>query len=75
MSVIKKNIYDLTKKDLEDFIISNKIKSFRTNQIWNWLYVKGSQSFFEMNNLSREIMELLDSKFSISLLNKLPLWI
>ena len=68
MSVIKKNIYDLTKKDLEDFIISNKIKSFRTNQIWNWLYVKGSQSFFEMNNLSREIMELLDSKFSISLL-------
>ena len=46
MSVIKKNIYDLTKKDLEDFIISNKIKSFRTNQIWNWLYVKGAQSFF-----------------------------
>ena len=68
MSVIKKNIYDLTKKDLEDFIICNKIKSFRTNQIWNWLYVKGAQSFFEMNNLSREIMELLDSKFSISLL-------
>ena len=68
MSVIKKNIYDLTKKDLEDFIISNKIKSFRTNQIWNWLYVKGAQSFFEMNNLSREIMNFLDSKFSISLL-------
>ena len=68
MFVIKKNIYDLTKKDLEDFIISNKIKSFRTNQIWNWLYVKGAQSFFEMNNLSREIKELLDSKFSISLL-------
>ena len=41
MSVIKKNIYDLTKKDLEDFIIKNKIKSFRKNQIWNWLYVKG----------------------------------
>ena len=68
MFVIKKNIYDLTKKDLEDFIISNKIKSFRTNQIWNWLYVKGAQSFFEMNNLSREIMNFLDSKFSISLL-------
>ena len=68
MSVIKKNIYDLTKKDLEDFIISNKIKTFRTSQIWNWLYVKGAQSFFEMNNLSREVIELLDSKFSISLL-------
>ena len=46
MFVIKKNIYDLTKKDLEDFIISNKIKSFRTNQIWNWLYVKGSSKLF-----------------------------
>ena len=47
MSVIKKNIYDLTKKDLEDFIIRNKIKSFRTNQIWNWLYVKGVKAFLK----------------------------
>ena len=44
MSVIKKNIYDLTKKDLEIFIKNEKIKLFRVKQIWNWLYVKGVKS-------------------------------
>ncbi|RPH08022.1 MAG: 23S rRNA (adenine(2503)-C(2))-methyltransferase RlmN [Alphaproteobacteria bacterium TMED93] len=68
MSVNKKNIYDLTKKDLKDFIKNKKIKLFRVNQIWNWLYVKGSKSFFDMNNLSNDIITLFDRNFSISLL-------
>ncbi len=68
MSVIKKNIYDLTKKDLGDFIKSENIELFRMNQIWNWLYVKGVTSFFEMNNLPNELKKILDNKFSISLL-------
>ena len=68
MSVIKKNIYDLTKKDLEIFIKNEKIKLFRVKQIWNWLYVKGVKSFFEMHNLPNDIKKTLDNKFLISLL-------
>ena len=68
MSVIKKNIYNLTKKDLEIFIKNEKIKLFRVKQIWNWLYVKGVKSFFEMHNLPNDIKKILDNKFSISLL-------
>ena len=68
MSVTKKNIYDLTKKDLEDFIKNKNLKLFRVNQIWNWLYVKGVTSFLDMNNLPNELKKLLDVSFSISFL-------
>ena len=68
MSVTKKNIYDLTKKDLEDFIKNKNFKLFRARQIWNWLYVKGTKSFLEMNNLPNDLIKLLDISFSISLL-------
>ncbi len=68
MSVNKKNIYDLTKKDLEDFIKNKNLNSFRVNQIWNWLYVKGSTNFLDMNNLPNNLKKLLDISFSISLL-------
>ena len=60
MSVNKKNIYDLTKKDLEDFIKNKNLKSFRVNQIWNWLYVKGATNFLDMNNLPNNLKKLLD---------------
>ncbi len=69
MSVIKNNIFNYTKKDLEDFIKSEQIKLFRKNQIWNWLYVQGKKSFFDMNNLSEEFKALLDKKFKINFLN------
>ncbi|MBV69131.1 MAG: 23S rRNA (adenine(2503)-C(2))-methyltransferase RlmN [Pelagibacterales bacterium] len=68
MSVTKKNIYNLTKKDLEDFIKNKNFKLFRAPQIWNWLYVKGTKSFLEMNNLPNALIKLLDISFSISLL-------
>ena len=68
MSVTKKNIYNLTKKDLEDFIKNKNFKLFRARQIWNWLYVKGTKSFLEMNNLPNALIKLLDISFSISLL-------
>ncbi len=69
MSAIKKNIYNLTKKELEEFIKNKEIKLFRVNQIWNWLYVKGATSFFDMNNLPNDLKKILDNNFSISLLN------
>ncbi|PPR27097.1 MAG: Dual-specificity RNA methyltransferase RlmN, partial [Alphaproteobacteria bacterium MarineAlpha9_Bin4] len=68
MSVDKINIFNRTKKDLEDFLKNESIKLFRKNQIWNWLYVQGVKSFFEMNNLSLTLKEQLEKKFKISFL-------
>ena len=68
MSAIKNNVYNLTKKDLKSFIANKKIKLFRADQIWNWLYVKGVNSFSEMHNLPYDIIRLLDDNFIISLL-------
>ena len=68
MFATKKNIFNCTKKDLENFIKDKEIKKFRKNQIWNWLYVQGITSFFDMKNLSQETQKLLDRNFSIDLL-------
>ena len=38
----------------------------RTAQIWQWLYVKGAQSFDEMTNLSKDFRTLLLKSFSIT---------
>ena len=64
----KKNIFDFTKLDLEKFIKIENIKSFRTNQIWNWLYVQGVKSFRDMKNLPTKVQDMLDKKLQISLL-------
>ncbi len=70
MSVNKRNILNLTKIDLEKFIKFYEIKSYRKNQIWNWLYVQGANRFSDMKNLSINIIKTLDSNFSISLLKE-----
>ena len=46
-----KNIYDQNKKDLQEFFIKNEEKTFRADQIWNWLYVKGINCFDEISNI------------------------
>ena len=69
MSVDKENIFSYTKNDLESFFKKNYIKSYRKNQIWNWLYVQGKKSFYEMNNISENIKKLLENYFYISFLN------
>ena len=38
----------------------------RTAQIWQWLYVKGAQTFDEMTNLSKDFRTLLLKSFSIT---------
>ena len=47
-----KNIYDLTREELEKYLISINEKKFRAIQIYDWLYVKRVKSFANMTNLS-----------------------
>ena len=68
MSVVKENIFNLTKKELEDFLKKKNIQLFRKNQIWNWLYVQGEYKFSSMHNLPESIKDTLEKNFVISFL-------
>lgn len=60
------NIYNLTYEELEKFLIDNNEKKYRASQIFEWLYDKRVSSFSLMTNLSKELILLLESSFSIS---------
>lgn len=55
------NVYGLTKKELEESLISINEKPFRATQIFEWIYKKGVNKFEEMTNIKKES--------SLSLLN------
>ena len=61
-----KNIYDLTREELENYLISINDKKFRAIQIYDWLYVKRVKSFANMTNLSKNLIKHLEEDFSIS---------
>jgi 23S rRNA (adenine2503-C2)-methyltransferase len=50
-----KNFYDLTLKDLQDYIVECGLPRFRANQIYRWVYVEGITDFTKMTNISRSL--------------------
>lgn len=60
-----KNIYDLTLKELEDYLISNGEKPFRASQIYEGLYKKRFSSLDEITNISKELRQKLKDDFSM----------
>ena len=66
---MKKDIRNLSTKELEEFFIKNKQKSFVAKQIMEWLWKKSKSSFSEMKNISKLNRELLDSNFIINSIN------
>lgn len=62
---MKKNIYDLTLKQLQEALVDLGEKKFRAVQIYEWLYQKNAVSFFEMSNLSMPLQKKLDEVYEI----------
>ena len=62
----KKDIRALTKEQLREFFIENNDKAFRGNQVYEWLWNKGTHSFDDMTNLSKETRETLVEHFVIN---------
>lgn len=62
------NIYNLTKEDLESYLININDKKFRSTQIYDWLYVKRVKSFDEMTNLSKTLISELKKDFKCNYL-------
>lgn len=63
------NIFDLSKKDLETWLLEHGLKKFALNQILQWLYQRRVKGFDKMTNLSKEARGLLSQNFEIRYLN------
>ena len=62
----KKDIRALSKDELREFFVSIGDKAFRGNQVYEWLWSKGSHSFEDMTNVSKETRTQLEANFVIN---------
>ncbi len=61
-----KNIKGYTLKELRELFTSMDEKSFRADQIFRWLWVKGAEGFEQMTDISKALRERLKNEFYIS---------
>ena len=66
MSVKKEVLLDYTKEELQSMITP----SFRTKQIWQWVYHKYVDDFKDMKNLPKEMQESLSGRYIINPLDE-----
>jgi len=65
------NIKNWTRQNLSDWFKKNEkssssVKSFRADQVFNWLYQKRAESFDQMLNIGQGTRKLLEDHFYIS---------
>ena len=63
-----KNIFNIPRKELENYFTSKSEKAFRATQIYEFLYKKRIFDIDNMNNIGKNIKELLKQDFTTSLI-------
>ena len=61
-----KNIFNMTKQQLEDYFISINDKKYRATQIYEFLYKKRIYDVNNMNNIGKSIKEKMKQDFDFS---------
>lgn len=61
----KRNIRELSIEELNHWFKENNEPSFRSRQVWEWLWQKGVRDFEKMSNLSKSLREKLREQFEI----------
>ena len=61
----KTDLKSLTRKELLAFCEEQGLQSYRSDQIFQWLYQKGVSSFDEMTNLSKDLRATLSDLVEI----------
>jgi 23S rRNA (adenine2503-C2)-methyltransferase len=61
----------MNEQELEQFVMSIGEKPFRGRQIHQWMYHKEVSSFYEMNDLTKQLRQKLDEVAQISILRVL----
>lgn len=62
---MKTNIKNFTYEELINELINLGEKKFRAEQIFKWIYQENITSFDEMTNISKELRENLEKKYSL----------
>lgn len=60
-----RSIYDLNMNDLNEYLLENNFKSFHSKQIFKWLYEKRINSFDQMSDISKTMIEKFKEDFTI----------
>lgn len=60
------NIYSYTKDDLANYFMSINEKAYKANQLYDWIYKKRINSFDEITNMKKDIIEKLKKDFSFN---------
>jgi 23S rRNA (adenine2503-C2)-methyltransferase len=63
--VKEKNIRDLSREALREYMTSLGEKAFRSDQVYDWIWRRQAASFAEMSNLSKGLRERLEAAFVI----------
>lgn len=64
-------LYSLTQDALKDWLVRAGEKPYRSQQIFDWLYVKRVRTFDEMSNLPKSLREKLREQFSLNALSEI----
>lgn len=65
-TIEKKDVRKLSLNELKDFFTQRGEKSFRAQQVYEWLWKKSAKDFDQMTNLSISTRELLKEHFTIN---------
>ena len=57
------NIYNLNLSDLEDYFLSINEKKYKARQVYDWLYIKRVNTFDNMSNIKKDILEKLKTDY------------
>jgi len=61
-----KLIYDYTFEDLSNYFASQNEQAYRATQLFEWLYKKQITSFFEINNIKKNLLEQINNDFFLT---------
>lgn len=56
----KRDLKQLSRSELSDFLAEMGLPRYRADQVFQWLYQKGADSFAQMTNLSKELRKRLE---------------
>lgn len=65
---MKTNIYSYTLEELENYLLDINEKKYRAKQIFDWLYNKRVDTFNQMTNLPKTLINKLNEDFDIEIL-------
>jgi len=66
-----KSIYNYTLEELESYFLNIGEKKFKATQVFEWLYRKRVQSFDEMSNIKKDVIDRLKEDFELNTLELL----